>query len=205
MMKCFNPFLLPVLFIFALITEIPAQQVHQYTLTSGQSAKLEVDAGADITSVPGEKVMLGGDPVATGGTTPYNYYWEPSDSISEPEEATPEVTTGKTDITYTVTVIDDVGCTASEEITIFVEITALTLEKDNQFVVYPNPAHEQIIIKTNHQRGTLTLLNSQGKEILQKTLSNAEHRMDVSALDRGVYLLKVQTDQEEYAYRILIK
>ncbi|MDQ3112398.1 MAG: DUF2341 domain-containing protein, partial [Bacteroidota bacterium] len=65
----------------------------------------------------GDSVMAG--TIATGGTGPYTYSWSPSTGISNPtagmSNANPTVTT-----TYTVSVIDNTGCTTTDQLTITV-------------------------------------------------------------------------------------
>ncbi len=68
-------------------------------------AQFAVDAGADQTICPGDNVILGGTPTASGGLAPYHYAWSAAgvliDSIANPSVSPTDFTI------YTLTVIDD--------------------------------------------------------------------------------------------------
>ncbi|MCD4791480.1 MAG: hypothetical protein K8R37_15910, partial [Bacteroidales bacterium] len=78
---------------------------------------LVVDAGSDVVISAGGSTQLNGS--ATGGTTPYNIEWTPSDWLTNPNIFDPIANPPNT-ITYTLTVIDDLGCTGSDEMTVTV-------------------------------------------------------------------------------------
>ncbi len=81
---------------------------------------LLADAGEDRTIMLGDMTTLGGYPAAVGGTPPYTYSWMPhpelGDLLSAHPEAWPSVTT-----TFTLTVMDYLGNTASDDVTVTVE------------------------------------------------------------------------------------
>ncbi|HVM50452.1 MAG TPA: autotransporter-associated beta strand repeat-containing protein [Candidatus Acidoferrum sp.] len=75
------------------------------------------DAGSDQTVCAGTRggTALGGDPTASGGTPPYTYSWSPTTGLSDPTAANPTAEIGST-TTYTVTVTDQNGCTATASV-----------------------------------------------------------------------------------------
>ncbi len=179
-----------------------AQQTHRYTLASNQPPPLTADAGADIFSPPGEQVTLGGDPVADGGTPPYSYSWQPSGG----EDPNMEVTTGDSDAAYAVTVTDDVGCTAEDEVMVFVDIpTSIAAADEIPFAIYPNPVRGKLTIETGEPAATLSLYDSKGKEIWTEALTPGAHEIYTNALPKGIYLLKVHARNRDYVMRVSVK
>ncbi len=86
-------------------------------------------AGSDQTVCAGSAVGIGGSPTANGGTAPYTYSWTPATGLDDAMAANPTATVTHT-TTYTVTVIDQNGCTASDSVVLTLvpqpEITAST-------------------------------------------------------------------------------
>jgi gliding motility-associated-like protein len=77
------------------------------------------DAGSDNDICSGANIVIGGSPTASGGTFPYFYAWSPAASLNLSDIANP--TANPTNTTeYTVTVTDDNGCSATDNISITV-------------------------------------------------------------------------------------
>ncbi len=81
-------------------------------------------AGSDKKICLGESVILGESPAATGGLPPYKFSWTPAiplnDASLENPTATPTTTT-----TFMLSVEDDLGTVATDEVTITVNKAAL--------------------------------------------------------------------------------
>lgn len=74
-------------------------------------------------------------------------------------------------------------------------------------LVYPNPASGLINIRSETSFDEIVLLNSEGKEVWKKRISNAK-TADVSlpALSTGIYLVRLSGKRDSYHYsKILIK
>jgi len=81
------------------------------------ASALVVDAGNDVVISAGGSTQLNGS--ATGGTTPYNIAWTPTDWLTNPNIFNPVADPPNT-TTYTLTVIDNLGCTGSDGMTVTV-------------------------------------------------------------------------------------
>ncbi len=82
-------------------------------------------------------------------------------------------------------------------------ITDLEPAEQGKLQVYPNPATNQLHV-SNIQAGSLTLMNMKGQVVLQKQGKIAG--LDVSGLESGLYLLKIQTkDNQLYTKRLMIR
>ncbi len=77
----------------------------------------QVDAGNDSTIVRGESIEIGGNPTTDmGGST---YSWSPAISLDNPVIDNPTASPRET-TTYTVFVTNILGCTGSDDVTVFV-------------------------------------------------------------------------------------
>jgi len=70
---------------------------------------------------------------------------------------------------------------------------ALSTEKpiEHGVSIFPNPASENIIIRSETSIVNITLYSLTGKLIFNKNLSNIEEKIDVSELSKGMYVLEV--------------
>ncbi len=87
-------------------------------------------AGPDATLVhcAADSVRLGGSPTASGGTSPYTYSWSPSFGLTPSLTiANPDVRGISSTINYTVTVTDDRGCTATDQVQVSVTSSTLSV------------------------------------------------------------------------------
>lgn len=182
-----------------------AQETHHYTIVANQPSPLTADAGEDRISLPGESVTVGGDPAASGGTSPYTYLWAASESLSQPDQANPSVTAPDDDMTYTLTVTDAAGCKAVDDVTIFAEvITSIAPGREIPFTVAPNPAKGWVTIRTGERGGTLTMLDRQGKPVLNEPLTPGEHSIDTRYLPAGIYLLRIRIHQDTHTVKLFV-
>jgi hypothetical protein len=201
-------FLLVVALACSLGISTPAlgQQVHPYTVKSNQPAKLVADAGPDVVAKVGEERTLGGDPIATGGTPPYSVIWSPADGLSDPEDTHPQIMVEEEGATYVLTVTDDKGCTASDEIIITAEvITAVISDHDKEFQVFPNPSKSWLVVRLSGvEGGNMTVVDSRGTSVMTGMLNVGENRFDVSSFRSGQYFLRLSNGRTTQTIRIVV-
>jgi Secretion system C-terminal sorting domain len=81
-------------------------------------------------------------------------------------------------------------------------------EIQSAFSIFPNPAKDFVFIKTeNTKLNSVTIFNSQGKFILKKELSNLMeiYRLDLGSLPRGVYFLKMESDENAVTKKVVLQ
>jgi hypothetical protein len=117
--------------------------------------------------------------------------------------ANEQIPEGTTTITWTIT--DDAGnennCSFDVTVNAFVGTETLLL---NGIKISPNPANSVVYLEfkdINIQE--LTLSDITGKQILEKNVINQNVSIDISGLDRGIYLLTVQTSEGIYSTKII--
>ena len=102
--------------------------------TAGMTVKVNaaptVNAGPDqnVVACPLSCVALGGSPTATGGLAPYTYSWSPALSLDTTATSNPILCNPKIAVTYTVTVTDANGCTATDGVQITPVASSLTAD-----------------------------------------------------------------------------
>jgi len=80
--------------------------------------------------------------------------------------------------------------------------------KENlNIIVYPNPAKDNITIKTNQLNGgNLYIYDIMGRELTGKQINNDETIVDISSLNSGIYVLKaISKDNKIVGNRKFIK
>ena len=87
----------------------------QVILTASPSA----DAGQDVAFCVGGNAILGGSPTASGGTSPYTYFWSTSNGLSSGTVSNP-TTTATVTTNYVLTVTDSNGCIATDTVNVAV-------------------------------------------------------------------------------------
>lgn len=72
--------------------------------------------------------------------------------------------------------------------------------------IYPNPATNRLYVETDLQgRWQLSLFDLYGHEVLRDSPGKATEEIDISALNPGMYILKIQNDKVLKTYTLIIK
>jgi len=79
-------------------------------------------------------------------------------------------------------------------------------ETANKVMIYPNPAHGKITVKLENGTAEMVeILGSSGRKVLSQRSSSQETSLDVSALDNGVYFIRIQQSTGEAAISKFVK
>ncbi len=73
----------------------------------------------------------------------------------------------------------------------------------NDFSFYPNPAKEELNLKSNENMESVTLYNMLGQIVLQHHVNTSSFIIDVSELSVGAYLMKVSINGQISTYKVL--
>jgi len=142
---------------------------------------------------------------ASGGTAPYSYTWSSGQTSS--------TITGLCAGIYYVTITDNINCSITDSITILDTLgVGISLNELNRGVnVYPNPNTGQfnIEINSNKANGSLSIIlyRIDGQKVFSKEIENPSknfsHSIDLSKYSKGMYFLRVVTDNEVMTRKVI--
>jgi len=115
---------------------------------------------------------------------------EAHDSYVWSNGGTDPTTTVTTNGLYRVTVTNEFGCEGDAFISVFT--IGVDEEIANQLKLYPNPATDYFQIEWPSgwlQNAQSTLYNTEGKIVMQFSVTQQNQRIDVAALPKGTYIL----------------
>ena len=118
---------------------------------------------------------------------------------------TTDIMPGEGTYDYNVTAVYDEGESAFSNT--FTLKYYLGIEEPQQIDVniYPNPAYGQIFIESQDEISKLTLLSPDGKNVRMLNEKGFDLQLNVSELDAGLYILKIETEKGIGAFKILIR
>jgi hypothetical protein len=108
--------------------------------------------------------------------------------------------------------IDDITVTASTAVTsgpikqLTIEETGRDLSADlmDEFMVYPNPANEVLYVSSAGDEVIEIIIYDVKGQIVQKvSLPAGSDEIDISKLDKGIYLINIQVDDEVFTKKII--
>lgn len=113
--------------------------------------------------------------------------------------------------TYTVEVIDNMGCTLIDAITVTVDsCTGINDPEANLINIYPNPANDFVNIEIPsgilEGNSTIAIADAQGRIVLKEIVSaenGYNYQLNVQSLDKGLYQLIITSEKKQFAYRLI--
>jgi len=152
-----------------------------------------------------------------GGTPGFSYLWSNGSS----SDVNNNLGVGS----YSVTVTDAWGCTASTTKTVSQQVSMSLLNnvyynktdgqssvagieeaKGLEVSVYPNPATEYFAVKlSNATEAHISLFNIIGQNVIETKATAAETKLDVSNLPKGNYVLSVKAANENFNKVVVVK
>jgi hypothetical protein len=167
------------------------------------------DAGFDITITQGNSATIGGVQTGTGGTPPLSYLWFPPDDLNDSGAANP-IASPLTTTTYSLFVIDSVGCAGTDNVTVIVISPANgeQTDKDNEEVtdefsarisIAPNPSDGTINLNINNSVAAPAPVNVRIIDIMGRLIYNWEgqvegeiiRQIDLSNYGSAIYSMQI--------------
>lgn len=181
------------------VTEGNATATASVTVTQPASA---VSLTGSTTNAIGSASNGAVNLTVTGGTSGYTYNWS--------NQATTEDLTAVAAGSYTVTVTDSKGCTATATYTVGSSVGINGIQLVNKFEVFPNPATSSVNVKLALSDNTdvkLEILDINGKLMIADYAGNVSlynNQINTSALANGVYVIRLSGSQLNVTQRLTI-
>ncbi len=181
-------------------------------LSVSQPPELVADAGNDAAINAGNNIVIGGSPTASGGVSPYSYYWNWASYINSRTIANPVATPPGT-LTFNVIVSDNNGCTDSDEVTITViGGTGLTEIKSGiRFNIFPNPTSGSFTICidniTRDQELKIAVISLSGQRVYEETFAvkaRFEEEINMSYWPRGYYIISIDGESTHLTKQLIL-
>jgi len=172
------------------------------------------DAGSDFYVEPGKQYQLN----ASGSSDPdgdnLTYKWFPPDGIildnefSAYPEFTAPVVNSDTVFTFVVMVSDGYE-TSTDKVNVFYSSATGTDLKitDDNIILYPNPCITQFTLYTGKNNiESIKLIDMSGALlIMKKGNGDKEQTIRIGALQKGVYIVQIKTDEKTINRKLLVK
>ena len=133
------------------------------------------------------------DVTTSGGTPPYSYSWDNGASF----EDISSLASG----TYTVTVTDANNCTAMMTFSVGTQVGVREISAVLSSI-YPNPAQNQIFVKSSQTVASIRILDITGKVVLT---SFDESQINLGSIQAGAYFVQVVFYGDQIETHRLIK
>ena len=169
-----------------------------YTSTITQPAPLSLSITKTLTSTSSacDGQIQGMD---AGGTAPYNYTLAPGGSNSS------GTFTNLCNGTYTLCTTDN-GCCITCATVAITTSTVTGVQNNNSLLagieIYPNPASDKVVLKTDLKDVFVELTDARGKIVKQEKL--IDNSLTVSELAEGIYFLNIKTKESTLRKQIVI-
>ncbi|MEO6691863.1 MAG: T9SS type A sorting domain-containing protein, partial [Saprospiraceae bacterium] len=139
------------------------------------------------------------DLMVSGGTKSYNFFWSNGETTQKIMNLIPG--------TYTVTVTDANSCMNVQTFEVQNKVSVKDQKKSNEITILPNPAINEINIKSNNQLiKEVELRNIKSQLILnKKSILEYIVKLNISELPSGQYILTLKLNNGNQIQRIIVK
>jgi len=83
--------------------------------------------------------------------------------------------------------------------------TGLEALNNDQVLVYPNPAKDFIVIRTNESMQGIQIFNSSGQVVSNQPVNTKETRISTSEFKPGLYMIRIDTKTSQFNRSVLIE
>ena len=167
-----------------------------------------------VLATPSPVLSVSSTSVCSGGTVTLtasglsSYSWTPSGSLNmntgSSVVASPTVTT-----TYVVTGFDGSTCTTSKSLVVTVSTCAGidNISNNSNISIYPNPSTGLVTISlpSINEATTLYVTDMIGKEVFKSSVKDVNINLDLSNLQKGLYMVTISNGQSKHIQKLIIQ
>lgn len=174
-------------------------RIYNRVLSDAEIAQLYTLSGVHVTPLLTDKTITLGDSVqltATGGS---HYLWSPSTGLSNTTIANPFAKPASTQ-QYLVAVSNG-RCSVTDTVLVNVDTTLVGLNHTenllNAIKVYPNPAHDVVIIDNGQyafmSNYAINIFNALGQSVFSRNITQQQFAVNTATLGGpGIYFIQIQ-------------
>ncbi len=83
--------------------------------------------------------------------------------------------------------------------------TAINNSETNGFAIYPNPVKNdlKITVPTGYKNASITIFNSEGKQVLKGVLEAAQNNINVSSINNGIYNIQISNGSKTMSQKFI--
>jgi hypothetical protein len=99
---------------------------------------------------------------------------------------------------------NNMGCNSQEEVEYACTVGVKETNTESEFMIYPNPAENSLYISSKNgvKIKEVAIFNQHSSIVLHKT--NATEYIDISMIDKGLYIIELITDQQRIRKKLII-
>lgn len=188
--------------------------------SSGNSSTLAVsvlsppvaDAGKDTTILKGSGVTLGGK---SDGLNDEVFHWSPENLLVDPDIRNPK-TLGLDSTTWFVIMVTNPlsQCTSTDSIKVSVKDLNTGIPhggpdyKNDDFLIFPNPARSYFMLRLNHTyEGDLLILSISGSTVKNEKIRGnigSDLYIDVTGVKPGLYFIQLRNKENVVIRRLVV-
>ena len=171
--------------------------------SSLSSANADFHIAPNVSVGPDTSIEIGMNYTMTASPSFIDYLWTNTQTTQQIFVTQPS--------NYCVNVTDGNGCTATDCANVTFYVGTNDLNKNNLFVVYPNPAIDKLsfVLNQSSDNTLINLIDLSGKSIITKTIKNNSPgyfgSLSLSGISQGIYFIKIIQDEKSFTEKIIIQ
>ncbi|MCK5775825.1 MAG: T9SS type A sorting domain-containing protein [Bacteroidales bacterium] len=83
--------------------------------------------------------------------------------------------------------------------------TGVLEHASSSYTIYPQPANDFISIVSKNNINTITIYNLNGQEVLRRNCGSTKKQINISELDAGIYMIRIEINSETFFEKLIIQ